>query len=146
MDKFYDLTDFDVVRSDNSESYVVLEKYFDSGDEALSFITKMQNEILEAIKSGDMTFFGTDNYYPYVCGYLPLVNFKLPNCVGYDEDGNYEEEGGMDFEMSCCIVDTKTYHDGRVEMTLLFVVLPEEIEDSEDIKTKSIKTFKYGSF
>lgn len=34
MKKFYDLTDWDVVRSDYGETYCVLSKYFDTGEEA----------------------------------------------------------------------------------------------------------------
>ena len=136
MEKFYDLTDFNVVRSDNSETYCVLEKYFASGDEALAFSVEIQNEITKSIKEGRAKYYGVHNYYPYVCGFLPTVNFKLPSCAGYDEEGNYEEEGGLDFEMSCCILDCKTYPNGRFEITLYYAALPEDLDETN---TKEIE-------
>jgi len=140
MDKFYDLTDWDVVRSDNSETYCVLEKYFNTGEEALEFTNKMQNEIVSAINAGNMTFHGFHNYNPFVCGYLPMVNFKLPSCAAYDEDGNYDEDEdvGTDFEMTCCIANSSAYHNGRVVLSLYYVALPDEINE---IETEGIQTF-----
>jgi len=138
MEKFYDLTDWDVVRSDNSETYCVLSKYFDSGEEALAFTSNLQQDIIKAINEGNMTFHGFRNYNPYACGYLPMVNFKLPSCCAYDEEGNYDEDEdiGTDFEMTCCIMNCDSYYDGRAELALYFVVLPDEIEEeTEEIKT-----------
>ena len=90
-----------------------------------------------------MIFHGFLNFLPYACGYLPVVNFKLPSCAAYDEDGNYDEDEdfGTDFEMSCCIINMGSYRNGRVELTLYYVELPDEINKVETEEIKTINTF-----
>ena len=141
--RIFDLTDFDVVRSDNSESYCVLQKYFNTGDEALEFALNLQEYVVDAINEGTMIFHGFLNFLPYACGYLPVVNFKLPSCAAYDEDGNYDEDEdfGTNFEMSCCIINMGSYRNGRVELTLYYVELPDEINEVETEEIKTINTF-----
>ena len=67
-----------------------------------------------------------------------MVNFKLPSCAAYDEDGNYDEDEdfGTDFEMSCCIINMGSYRNGRVELTLYYVELPDEINEVETEERK----------
>lgn len=145
MKKFYDLTDWDVVRSDYGETYCVLSKYFDTGEEALEFTNNLQQDIVKAINAGDMTFHGVHNFFPYACGYLPMVNFKLPSCYAYDEDGDYDEDEdediGDDFEMTCCIMNCNSYHDGRAELALYFAAGPNEIAEVETEEIKTYNTF-----
>ena len=143
MKKFYDLTDWDVVRSDNSETYCVLSKYFDTGEEGLKFTCDLQQDIIKAINEGDITFHGFRNFNPYALGYLPMVNFKLPSCCAYDEDGDYDEEEdiGTDFEMTCCITNCNSYHDGRVELSLYYAAGPNEIDEVETEEIKTYNTF-----
>lgn len=132
MEKFYDLTDFEVLASDGGESYAVFEKWFNTGDDALEFCCEMQNEIAEKINEGKVKFYSVKSYYPFAFGYLPLVAFKLPNCEGYDEDGICEEEGGSDFEIMGCIADCKSYPNGRVEITVLFAMHSEFLDESDN--------------
>ena len=90
-----------------------------------------------------MTFQGFFHFNPYALGYLPMVNFKLPSCCAYDEDGNYDEDEDIapDFEMTCCITNCNSYHDGRVELSLYYAAGPNEIDEVETEEIKTYNTF-----
>ena len=136
-----DLTDFDAVHFDYMDNYCVIEKYFNTGDEALAFANNLRKYVIDAINEGTMIFRGFSNFLPYVCGYLPVVNFKLPSCASYDYDEDEDEDFGKDFEMSCCILNLLSYHSGRVELTLSYIDAPDEIDEIETEEIKTVNTF-----
>ena len=49
QDYIFDLTDFNAVHFDYMDNYCVIEKYFNTGDEALAFANNLRKYVIDAI-------------------------------------------------------------------------------------------------
>lgn len=128
MEPIFDLSDFRVVSSDWGETYGIFSKYFASGEDALRFCSTMQHEIVAHIENGNAKFYSAQSYYPFGFGYLPMVAFKLPSCSEYDRDGNCEYDNHRTIEIMGCILNSQAYPNGLVEITILLIAPPDDLD------------------